>query len=83
VRIMTHAKVLFATVPVALGLLMAPLAQAESKHSSGGKAATSSKTASGGRSGGKSGGSGNSKMPDLGGLAGLIGNLVRGGGYPR
>jgi hypothetical protein len=81
---MTHARVLFTAVPIALGLLIAPLAQAESKHSSGGKATTTSKTASGGgKSGGKSGGSGNSKMPDLGGLAGLIGNLVRGGGYPR
>jgi hypothetical protein len=81
---MTHAKVLFAAVPIALGLLIAPLAQAETKHSSGSKATTaSSKTASGGKSGGKSGGSGNSKMPDLGGLAGLIGNLISGGGYPR
>jgi hypothetical protein len=80
---MTHARVLFVAVPIALGLLTAPLAQAETKHSSGSKATTTSKTASGGKSGGKSGGSGSSKMPDLGGLAGLIGNLVKGGGFSR
>jgi hypothetical protein len=79
---MAHVKVLLTAAPIALGLLTAPLAQAETKHSTSSKT-TSSKTASTGKSGGKSAGSGNSKMPDLSGLAGLIGNLVRGGGYPR
>jgi len=80
---MAHVKVLLTATPIALGLLIAPLAQAETKHSTGSKTTTTSKTASTGKSGGKSGGSGNSKMPDMSGLAGLIGNLVKGGGFPR
>jgi uncharacterized membrane protein YgcG len=83
---MAHVKVLLTTTPIALGLLIAPLAQAETKHSTTTKTTTSKTASSGsssGKSGGKSGGSGNSKMPDLSGLTGLIGNLVKGGGFPR
>jgi hypothetical protein len=56
---------------IAAGLLSAPVAQAESKHSGGGGAAgaTASKGGGGGKSGGSKGGF------DFGGIAGSVGGL--------
>jgi preprotein translocase subunit SecG len=73
VRIMGHVKVLITATTIALGLLIAPLAQAAStKHTAAAKTTTTKSTAKTGTT--KTGGSG--KTPDLSGLAGLIGGMI-------